>query len=113
MQLRPALSTIFLNLSGQTRELVQLRFFFFQLLLDFRDGVIGLLDLSGVFFGFFFPVADVALRARDQVGKFLRTLPIELNPAAVRRDFTFQSLHLRARIGDLDVELVQCVAFFS
>ena len=107
LQLRRALGAIFLDFSGQTGEVSQLGFFFFQLPLDFRDRVVGLLDLSGVLFAFFLRVANVALCAFHQLGEFFRTQPIELNSAAVRCDFAFQSLHLRARIGDLDVDLVQ------
>ena len=75
--------------------------------------MVGLLDLSGMLLAFFFRVTDVALRALDQLGAFFRTLPIELNAAAVRGDFTFQSLHLRTRIGDQNVDLVQRVACFG
>ena len=86
LQLHPALGSIFLDLSGRAAELGQLGFFFFQVPLHFCDRVIGLLDLSGVLFAFFSRVADVALRAFDQLGEFFRTLPIEFNPAAVRGD---------------------------
>ena len=72
-----------------------------------------MLDLSGVLLAFFLSVVDVALRAFDQLGAFFRAQPIELNAAAMRCDFAFHSLHLRARIGDLDVDLVQRVACFG
>jgi len=113
LQLCPALGAIFLDLCGQAGEVGQLGFFFFQLPLDFCDGVVGLLDLSGMLLTFFSRVTDVAPRALDQLGKFFRTQPIELNAAAVRGDFTFQSLHLRTRIGDQNVDLVQRVACFG
>jgi hypothetical protein len=100
-------------LSGKGGELGQLGFLFFQLPLDFCDGPVPLLNLSGVLFTFLFRVTDVALRGFDQLGEFFRTPPVELNAAAVSGDFAFQSLYLCARLSDFDVNLVQRAAFFG
>ena len=96
LQPRTALGAIFLDFAGQTRELDQLGFFFAQVPLDFCNRVVRLLDFSGVLFAFLFSVGDLAPRALDELSKVIRALSIELNSAAVRANFAFQSLHLRA-----------------
>ena len=96
MQPRTALGAIFLDFAGQTREPDQLGFFFAQVPLDFCNRVVRLLDFSGVLFAFLFSVGDLAPRALDELSKVIRALSIELNSAAVRANFAFQSLHFRA-----------------
>ena len=113
LQLRAALVATFLQCCGQTGKLGELGFFLLQLPLDLCDGLISLLNRNGVLFAFLFSLRNVASRAFNEVAEFFRALPIELHAAAVRSDFTFQSLHLRARVGDLNIYVVQCAAFFS
>ena len=105
-------SALFLHFADLTGEPRQLALFFFQVSFDFYDRVVCLLDLSTLALVFFFGVHDVASRALDQFCDLFGSLPIEFNAAAMRGDFTFQSLYLRARLSDLCVDFVQRAALF-
>ena len=64
-------------------------------------------------FAFLFSLGDVAAGALDQIGELLRALLVKIDTATMCGDFAVHPLHLRARAGDLCVDLVQCAAFFG
>ena len=74
--------------------------------------MVGLLDLCNVLFALLLSLGYLAPRTLGKLGELFCPLPIKLDAAPVRGDFAFQSLHFRAGIGDLDIDLVHFLAFF-
>jgi hypothetical protein len=92
-------------------QLLDFVFFRLEKLISPGDERIGLVNLRLLLAPFCFGGGDVALVTFDQLFEFLRPLPIELDPAAQARYLALQSLHFRARVADLAVNLIQVSAF--
>ena len=55
---------------------------------------------------------NVLARALEHFVQFLRALLVQLDPSAMRGDFTLPLLRLGPAIGDLSIDLVQPLPFF-